>query len=348
MKIFIDVDNTILEHSGFYSIDTENRIHSSIGKFPIENKKAISMMYESAVCRNPDILRALFAQDNVYILTKYPSIEYEHYKQVKLAEVLEISHKDLLTRKDSQGINKYIMVDNHLSKVDVIKDLFKVTDLKDFVLIDDYSTNLIEWSTSGGMSIKFYNEYNNPTHPLKGLSISNFNIFIPYLKKDNAYNLMMSCLDNYIFKTFLDSFTKDLDSQIIDMLELTYYDLKDKFSLEKVDVKNKYNFRNFLIEYFHFIDSLDYDYWKDKVKDKITFHDKAYNIITSSFDIDFKKHNPFNQESLAIKILEPQVVKSKNIYDIYLTLDPNAFLSNVDTSLEKLASDLRIFLIPNK
>ena len=41
MKYFIDVDNTILEHSGFYSIETEGRIHSSIGKFPSENENAI-------------------------------------------------------------------------------------------------------------------------------------------------------------------------------------------------------------------------------------------------------------------------------------------------------------------
>ncbi|MGL4382636.1 MAG: hypothetical protein ACRCTA_02855, partial [Bacilli bacterium] len=95
MKLFIDVDNTILEHSNFYSIETESRVHSTIGSYPQENSIGIETMYETAICRNPDIVRALFALDNVYILTKYQTIEYELHKQKKVAQLLNISVKQL-------------------------------------------------------------------------------------------------------------------------------------------------------------------------------------------------------------------------------------------------------------
>lgn len=45
-------------------------------------------------------------------------------------------------------INKY-----HLSK----------EDFKYFMLIDDYTKNLIEWKNSGGIAKKYINEYNNTT-----------------------------------------------------------------------------------------------------------------------------------------------------------------------------------------
>ena len=65
MKLFIDVDNTIIEHYGFYSITTESRVHKSIGKFPMQNMEAIKYMYKTSVCRDPERIKKLF--DNEFL-----------------------------------------------------------------------------------------------------------------------------------------------------------------------------------------------------------------------------------------------------------------------------------------
>lgn len=345
MKIFIDVDNTLLEHSGFYTVETEGRIHSSIGKFPVENEQAISAMYESSISRNPDIVARLFKLDNVFILTKYPAIEYEIHKQKKLAAVLGISHDELINAKNSQGIPKYINLHNDASKVETVKELFNIPDLSNCILIDDYSSNIIEWSNNKGLGIKYYNEYNSPTHPIKGLAISNFKLFEPMLDNKNAKQLMFSCEDPYKLSFFLKSLDNRLTNDNLDILREVYHNLKQKQAIAKVDVNSKYNLRNFLIEYYHFIDSLDPNYWQKILKDKLAQH-KTTSIVSASFDIDFKKLDLFADESaLAIKILDQNKTKSRNIYDIYITLDPNAFVDNIDYNLHKLSETLESFLL---
>ena len=86
MKIFIDVDNTILEHSHFYTKDVENRVHTAIAKNTEINYRAIKSMYDSSIASFPNQIRKLWREDSVYILTKYPNLEYDKYKQIRLAE----------------------------------------------------------------------------------------------------------------------------------------------------------------------------------------------------------------------------------------------------------------------
>ncbi|MDL2211982.1 hypothetical protein LJB88_03810 [Erysipelotrichaceae bacterium OttesenSCG-928-M19] len=345
MKIFIDVDNTILEHSGFYSIETESRIHSSIGKFPRENEDAIKIMYDSSICRNPDIIKKLLELDNVYVLTKYPAIEYEIHKQKRLADILGLEHDELMNLTDLNGNKKYIFLDVNDSKVQTVKKIFNLTDLHDCYLIDDYSANLIEWQNNKGIAIKYYNEYNSPNHPTKGLSISNFKIFSYLLEGHQRINdLMVCCEDTYMLSLFLKLINEHNKFEYLDILYEVYQDLAHKLNLEELYTNSKYNVRDFLIEYYHLQDSLDTNYWTNTLKNKVV-NNQYHSIICASFDLDLKKLKIFdNDNNLALKIIEPNKLKTTNIYDVYLTLDKNAFLNNVDSTLNELVKILLRFL----
>ncbi|MEG0283611.1 MAG: hypothetical protein RR543_04720 [Erysipelotrichales bacterium] len=346
MKIFIDVDNTILEHSGFYSIETESRIHSTIGRFPNENQKAIEIMYDSAICRNPDIIRKMMDLDYVYILTKYPVYEYEIHKQRRVAEVLGYTHDELMNLKDPEGHNKYIYLDVNASKVNTVKDIFKIDSLSDCILIDDYSSNLIEWENNDGLSIKYYNEYNSSTHPLKGISISNFKFFSPLVNNNEISQLLVACNDSYRLNSFIKILDCRSDFEEIDILKIVYKDMLQKMDLEKININTKYNLLDFVIEYFHFYNNVNGTYWTQKFVEQIKEPDKM-SLICTTFDINLnnlKITDHVSYDDLTLKIIDDTNKKATNIYDIYLTLDKNVFLDDVDNSLEGLVNTLTYLL----
>lgn len=346
MKMFIDVDNTILEHSGFYSIETESRIHSSIGKFPKENENAIEIMYKSAICRNPDIVKELLKMDNVYILTKYPAIEYEIHKQKRVAAILDMSHEELMNLEDSNGIKKYMFLDVKASKVEVVKQIFNLDNLDDCVLLDDYSSNLIEWENNGGIAIKYYNEYNSANHPLKGLSISNFKIFSHYIKQVHVDNLMIACDDSYKLNLFTKTLGKNIPVTNVDILLEVYNDLIKKLDLKKVNINSKYNLRNFIIEYYNFYNNIDPMYWSKLIKEKIDIEQNPLSLICASFDSDVRGLKIFEHDNtLAIKILESGNAKTTNIFDIYITLDKNTFLNDLNVSFDDITQLLAKFYV---
>lgn len=344
MKLFIDIDNTILEHSGFYSPETEQRIHSTIGKFPEENADAIKMMYESSICRNPDIIKSLFNLGDVYFLTKYLAVEYEHHKQVKMASVLGITHDELMRKKDKNNIPKYIYLSGHESKVDVVKEVFKTDDISDFYLLDDYSANIIDWENNGGIALKYYNEYNSPTHPLQGVVISNFDVFKPFIEKRSIKNLLVSCDDIYILDLFLKMFNKTDDYLILDILKEVYKDLLETFEIEKIDLKNKYDVKNFLIEYFNFKNNINETYWDNIFQVYNENNDKKL-LLNASFDVDFKMFDSFvNDQSVSVKIVDHKYKKNKKIYDVYLTLGAPSLIDTVDKNINNLINILNLFI----
>lgn len=347
MKIFIDVDNTILEHSGFYSSKTEGRIHSSIGKYPLENKKAIETMYESSVCRDPYIIRELLKLDNVYILTKYSVLEYEEHKRNRLAEILQISVEELMNLKDKNNYNKYICLNLEKSKVDCVKEIFDIDEINNYILVDDYSHNIIEWENAGGVGIKYYNEFNNPNHPTSGLSISSFKFFEYFLKGSNVSNLLLSSDNKYQIELFINSFKKTKDVLKINILYEVYNEIVEKLSINKFENNNKYDYFNFIIEYYYFRHNIDNTYWRNYFKKLINLD--IFNVIIADFDIDFKMYNIFeDKESVSMKIIDSNKFISNNTYDIYVTLEENVFITDTYMSYDKIISTLSKFLLENK
>lgn len=344
MKIFLDVDNTILEHSGFYSIETESRVHSSIGKYPLDNATAIKTMYESSICRNPDIVRNLIKLDFVYFLTKYPTIEYESFKQERVASILGITRDQLLNLKDNQGRKKYIFLKGEDSKVNVVKKIFNLECLKGCYLVDDYSANLIEWENANGIAIKYYNEYNSPNHPTSGFSISNFKVFDFFLESHELKNVLINSKNKYQLDLVTNSLESHIMIQSIDILYKVYEDLKLKLKLDSLTVNQKYDINNFLIEYFNFQDNINPNYWHDIFKDIID-QNNNFKVIQACFDVDIKKLNIIEQDhSLTIKILSENNKEKGVIYDLYLTLDDGAFVKEIKYNFDNLINQLLIIL----
>ncbi|MDR1782160.1 MAG: hypothetical protein LBR40_04085 [Bacilli bacterium] len=355
MRFFFDVDNTILEHSGFYSLNTERRIHHSIGEFPNENGEAIKLMYDSSICRNPDIVKDLFKLDNVFILTKYPDLMYEKSKQLRLCKVLDITLNELLTITNSEGIQKYISLPQKESKVKLVKEIFNIDDISDCVLVDDYSTNIIEWDNNGGKSIKYYNEYNSPNHPLKGISISNFKIFKPMLTQNDMKKIFISCDNSYVLNTIISIWNDkalvnirntSFNFKHIDILRIINNDLTTRLGINNITINTKYSLTKLLLDYYQLQYHIDTNYWTNILKNNLS-KDNA-NLICASFDIDFSKLDEKNDESATIKVFDTDDYERENIYDIYLTLDTDTFLDNIDQSLESLLIFLSYYFFKDK
>ena len=149
MKIFIDVDNTIIEHYGFYSYETESRVHKSIGKFPVDNIESIKYMYKTSVCHDPETIKELFKNEDVHILTKYPDMTYEIEKQKRIASLFDMTVDELTNATNKNGEPKYIKVKQSDSKVETVLEKLNIKSIEGSILVDDYSLNIIEWENAG-------------------------------------------------------------------------------------------------------------------------------------------------------------------------------------------------------
>ncbi len=345
MKIFIDIDNTVLEHYGFYSPETESRIHKSIGKFPKENKSAIDTMYSSSVCRDPESVRNLFFLDNAYILTKSPIEEFEYHKKKRVAEILDITLDELNNLKDSQGNLKYIDLPLADSKVEVVKNIFNVDSINDYVLIDDYSANIIEWEKHGGIGIKYFNEYNSPNHPTNGISISNFSIFGNLLSESNLLLTGVNKLKLNIISSHLAEFRGG--HKEIDFTELIMNDMKERFNLTEIEDNSKVNLMEFITSYYHFLTVNTPGYWQNQVLEKL--NDKNVHIVKSVFEVSTLNISSIAKETkkpvISINILTSSKDRPSFVYDVYFTIDEKKLLKSTDGVFIKLIEVLdKLFL----
>lgn len=322
MKIFIDVDNTVLEHTSSYNARTESRVHKTMGQNPTYNEDAIKNMYYSAIVTDPKNFKSLFFRDNVYILTKSSNDTYEKYKQLKMANVLGITVEELVTMTDSKGHPKYMYVSFDQDKSQYIKDMFGKTDLHGCVLIDDYSENLALWEEDGGIGIKFYNEYNSPIHPMGGLVISNFKLFS---FKPQLVNNSMMFVDSLVANEIRVMELKD--ANIIPIIELVNKEVIKTFDLEEKQFdtqKNKHS--QFLSEYYQFLERFNFYKVDNFIKERLK--DNAINVIENPF--------PYNKtlykRDLDIKenlVIEYNATKEprENAADVYVTM-PSEIIYN--------------------
>lgn len=345
MKIFIDIDNTVLEHYGFYSPETESRIHKSIGKFPKENRSAIDAMYSSSVCRDPESVRKLFFLDNAYILTKSPIEEFELHKKIRVAEILDITLDELNNLKDSLGNNKYIDLPLNASKVDVVKEIFKTDSIEDYVLIDDYSGNIIEWEKHGGIGIKYFNEYNSPNHPTNGISISNFSVFGNLLDDCNLLLTGVNKLKLNIIATHLSNY--GVGHHEVDLTEIIMNDMKQRFDVEEIADNSKVNLIDFMLQYYHFVMVNRPGYWGEKIIECLNF--KHTYVVKSVFEVNTDNIssiiNKTKKPAVTINILTSSKDRPSFVYDVYFTIDEKKLLKSTDGVFIKLVEVLnKLFL----
>lgn len=322
MKIFIDVDNTVLEHTSSYNTRTESRVHKTMGQNPTYNEDAIEMMYTSAIVTDPSNFKKLFARDNSYILTKSSNDTYEKYKQERIARLLGITVKELNELKDSNGHPKYMYVDFYEDKSEYIKNMFDKEDLSGCILIDDYSENLAQWEQEGGIGIKFYNEYNSPIHPMGGLVISNFKLF-NFNPRDNARNVFFT--DSLVANDVKALEIHDIN--IIPIIDLTYDEIMNTFNLEKKQFeaqKNKHSV--FMSEYYQFLERFNFDKVKKYIESKVI--DGKLNIIENPFPYQksiYKQELNINA-NLVVEYNSEREPR-ENVADVYITM-PSELIYN--------------------
>ncbi len=324
MKIFIDVDNTILEHTTFYNSKTEGRLHKIFNLDPITHETAIQRMYEGSVCSDVKNLKTLFYLDNVYILTKTSNDIYEKYKRIRLAKLLEISVEEMLSITDKEGRPKYVTVDGHIPKSQFLKNLFNLESIEDCILIDDYSQNIIEWEEDGGIGIKFNNQYNTSYHPCGGLIVSNFKLFIYMIEGNTFDNLIIEPRIAYYFKKTYPN------ANIVDYLEFMKHFIKDSFKLDKLLKENtKSPFSDFMANCYNFMELYSLDILKEHFCK--CYQPNMLNIVVNPFDytpkfktiideknvltIGYSKHeNDTRMRDIIISI--PSEIYTENSYDI--------------------------------
>lgn len=64
-----------------------------------------------------------------------------------------------------------IFLPNGKSKAEFVERLFDCKLNKNFVLVDDYNKNLIDWEFHGGTAVKFINDVNNKRGTWKGATL---------------------------------------------------------------------------------------------------------------------------------------------------------------------------------
>lgn len=100
--------------------------------------------------------------NNIYIVSASPNEQADKDKQEWLSKYLKALPKENITFT-RLGQNK---ADYFMKKYDLDNK-----DLSNYILIDDYTKNLIEWQKLGGKVLKYINEYNNTKQTYKQYNI---------------------------------------------------------------------------------------------------------------------------------------------------------------------------------
>lgn len=327
MKLFIDVDNTILEHTTFYNSRTEGRLHKIFGLDPESNEPAIMRMYESSVCSDVENLKKIFDLDNVYILTKTANQIYEQYKRERLAKLFNITVDELLALKDSSGHPKYITVDLNIKKSTHLMELFNLDTIHDCILVDDYSNNIIEWEDDGGIGVKFNNQYNTVFHPKGGIVISNFKLFSFLVNDDKLKNIIVEPKIAGYFNL------NNEENNVVNYLNFVKSFVLEKFGVNKNITENTRNdFTNFLNQCYTFIQENNFDLLKEYMKNKSC--DERLNIIINPFEYTNKFHKIVENDdvlSIAYSKNEDEV----RFRDIYISVPTELYYENTHQTIER-------------
>ncbi|MGL4589365.1 MAG: hypothetical protein ACRCUP_03940 [Mycoplasmatales bacterium] len=334
MLFFLDVDNTILEHTSSYSNNTEGRIHNIFGHDPVTNEEAIKLMYEGSICSDSKVIKELLInQDNFYVLTKTNNKIYEKYKRIRIAKLLGITVEELENLSDSKNRKKYITIFEDEPKPITVKKIFNLTTLKDCVLVDDYSQNIIDWETEYGIGIKFHNEYNSPLHPTGGLVISNFKLLSHNIQEQNVQDLIIGTTLIYYFQKYLPSYPQ------INFLNLIQNDIEKRFDLEnRVFENTKNSFTEFLTQYYYFISKHQPQILADSFK-------KHYNEHVNCVLV-----NPFTyQDSMFTSLLGhdnfltigfSSKEKTRVVRDIYISVPQTTYSDYTDQQVRRSVKHL--------
>ena len=155
-RIFIDMDGVLAEYRKDCNETDLTRKGYFLSLKPEDNMlKAVEMLINSA-----DDLGF-----SVHVLTKV----YPNMFKYSVDEKLQWRDEHMPYLYDSE----FIMVNGEKSeKSQAVKEVLNTEIDESCILVDDYNSNLFEWSSKGGTSVKFVNSINDINHSFIGNRIS--------------------------------------------------------------------------------------------------------------------------------------------------------------------------------
>lgn len=162
-KWVLDMDDTLAMFN--QEKNALERFSTEKGFFTILKASKLTKWLKQQIANNN------ISANNIYIVSASPNDNADDDKAKWLKDNLPMIPQSniLFTRLGQNKAHSFI-------------DTYKITDLSNYVLVDDYTTNLLQWCASGGRALKYINEYNNTTQHYKqydivSLSVKNNKLF---------------------------------------------------------------------------------------------------------------------------------------------------------------------------
>ena len=150
-KIFLDLDGTLARFN----------VRNALQRFTIEK----GFFAKLKAYKNIEEINEMAKEGNVYIISASPNAQADEDKMKWISEYLyNIPNKNIVICRVGEN------------KAEVIKNKLNIIIDKTTILLDDYTKNLTEWESAGGVGIKRLTKVaDNSTGKWKGLAIRNLN-----------------------------------------------------------------------------------------------------------------------------------------------------------------------------
>ena len=150
-KIFLDLDGTLARFN----------VRNALQRFAIEK----GFFAKLKAYKNIEEINEMAKEGNVYIISASPNTQADEDKMKWISEYLyNIPNKNIVICRVGEN------------KAEVIKNKLNIIIDKTTILLDDYTKNLTEWESAGGVGIKRLTKVaDNSTGKWKGLAIRNLN-----------------------------------------------------------------------------------------------------------------------------------------------------------------------------
>lgn len=150
-KIFLDLDGTLARFN----------VKNALQRFATEK----GFFANLKAYKNIEEINELAKSGNVYIISASPNLQADNDKMQWISEYLfNVPSENIVICRVGEN------------KAEVIKSKLNIIIDKTTVLLDDYTKNLVEWESAGGVGIKRLTKVaDNSTGKWKGLAIRNLN-----------------------------------------------------------------------------------------------------------------------------------------------------------------------------
>ena len=146
-KIFLDLDGTLAKFN----------VKNALARFTVEK----GFFERLGAYKGIETINEMAKAGNVYIISASPNVQADNDKMKWIAKYLfNIPLENIVICRVGEN------------KAEIIKSQLNITIDKTTVLLDDYTKNLVEWESAGGVGIKRLTSVaDNSTGKWKGLAI---------------------------------------------------------------------------------------------------------------------------------------------------------------------------------